>query len=106
MPYALCSNSECDFTIELQDKVNGRPIATPQECPSCKSQMISLCPNCGFLLIGNSHAHICGFCKADIRLSLAKLQAGARTAGDFISVPTDVIDGGSQRLVRDRLPKK
>src|SRR5258708_30267062 len=74
--------------------------------PSCKSQMISLCPNCGFLLIGNSHAHICGFCKADIRLSFANSQSGTRTAGDCILVPTDFVDGGSHRLVRDRLPKK
>src|SRR5258708_7397960 len=74
--------------------------------PSCKSQMISLCPNCGFLLIGNSHAHICGFCKADIRLSFANSQSGTRTAGDCILVPTDFVDGGSHRLVRDRLPQK
>jgi hypothetical protein len=81
MPYALCSNSECDFTIELQDKANGQPIETPNECPSCKSQMISLCPNCGFLLIGSSQKHICGLCKKDIRLSLAKLQAGLDQSG-------------------------
>jgi hypothetical protein len=80
MPYALCSNLECDFTLELQDKISGLPIETPKECPSCKSQMISLCPNCGFLLIGNSHGPICGLCKADIRFLLANLQAGARTS--------------------------
>jgi len=79
MPYALCSNSECDFTIELQDKATGQPIETPQECPFCESQVISLCPNCGFLLMGNSREHICGFCKADIRFSLASLQARNRT---------------------------
>jgi hypothetical protein len=106
MPYALCSNSACDYTIELHDRINGQPIETPNSCPSCKSRMISLCPNCGFLLIANSPKHICGFCKADIRLSLAKLQAVARSAWDFTSVSTDAIAGGSHRHLRDRLPKK
>src|ERR1700687_4786700 len=105
MPYALCSSSACDYTIELHDRINGQPIETPSSCPSCKSRMISLCPNCGFLLIGSSDKHICGFCKADIRLSLAELQARARSAWDFNSVSRDVIAGGPHRLVHERFPK-
>jgi hypothetical protein len=80
MLYALCSNSECDFSIELQDKVAGRPVATPKECPRCNHPIISFCPNCGFILTGNADAKICELCKEDIQVSFAKIQPRAQTA--------------------------
>jgi ssDNA-binding Zn-finger/Zn-ribbon topoisomerase 1 len=77
MPYALCSNSECDHSIELHD--SGRDMDTPIECPRCKSSMISLCPECGFLLMGTPGATVCAVCRADIRRVFVKWRARAQS---------------------------
>ena len=67
MPYALCSNSKCEYSVELHNRANGLPVETPMKCPRCKYPMISTCPECGFLLMGNCGATECAVCRADIR---------------------------------------
>ena len=80
MPYALCSNSKCEYSIELHDKANGHSIKTPTECPLCKFPMISICPQCGFLLMGNCGATDCAVCRADIRRVHMKWRARVQSA--------------------------
>jgi hypothetical protein len=79
MPYALCSNSKCDFSIELHDRVNGNSRATPEVCPRCKCPMISTCPECGFLLMDTLGATACVVCRADIRRVFARWRARAQS---------------------------
>jgi hypothetical protein len=80
MPYALCSNSECRYSIELHDRSNGVSIATPEECPRCRSSMIVTCPECGFLLLGRPGAPVCPVCLVDIRGVFEKQSFLARPA--------------------------
>jgi hypothetical protein len=80
MPYALCSNSKCDFSVELHDRVNGNSRATPKVCPRCKGSMISICPECGFLLMGTQGATACAVCRADIRSVFKRWRARAQSA--------------------------
>ena len=80
MPYAICSNSKCEYSIELHDRANGHPIKTPTECPRCRSSMISTCPECGFLLMGNPAPTACELCRVDIRRAFARRHARAQSA--------------------------
>jgi hypothetical protein len=80
MPYALCSNSKCDFSIELHDRLNGNSRATPGVCPRCACPMISTCPECGFLLMGTRGATACAVCRADIRRIFARRRTRAQSA--------------------------
>jgi hypothetical protein len=77
---ALCSNSKCECSIELHDRTNGHSTKTPTECPRCKSPMISTCPECGFLLMGNPAATDCAVCRADIRRVFARRRARVQSA--------------------------
>jgi hypothetical protein len=79
-PYALCSNSKCFFSIELGEGPGGLSSPTPGLCPRCESLMISTCPECGFLLMGNLGATICTVCGADIRRVFAKWHGRAQSA--------------------------
>ncbi len=74
-PLALCSRPACDFRIELQDPKAGISIPTPRICPRCEAPMISLCPECGFLLIGipKGEHPLCEVCKVDIRGAFARM---------------------------------
>lgn len=68
-PIAICSRHGCADRIVLQNKVNGRPTVTPDVCPACGSAIISTCPQCSFLLLGDPNVErpICAVCRADIR---------------------------------------
>lgn len=72
---AICSRPACDQRIELQDPKNGTSVPTPTVCPRCEAPMISLCPECGFLLIGlvKEEHPLCAVCKADIRQVFARI---------------------------------
>ncbi len=78
MPYALCSNLQCEYSIELHDRETGRSTETPVACPQCGSLIISICPECGFLLLDRLGAPHCVVCLADVRLAFAKRHACAR----------------------------
>ena len=80
MPYALCSNSNCEYSIELHARTNGTSVETPLSCPRCKRPLISTCPECGFLLMGTPGATICAVCRADIRLVFLKRLKRAQSA--------------------------
>lgn len=83
MPYALCSNSKCGYSIELlelQNRPEGVPLEAPLSCPRCDWPMISICPECGFLLFGTPGATICAVCRSDIRRVYAKCHVRARSA--------------------------
>lgn len=75
MPLAICSRPACDHRIELQDPKNGTSVPTPTVCPRCEAPMISLCPECGFLLVGlvKEKHPLCAICKADIRQVFAQI---------------------------------
>ncbi len=72
-PIAICSSPECSYQVMLQNPVEGTAIPTPQECPDCGASVISLCPNCGFLLLGDSKSAMvtCSVCGRDIKEQLA-----------------------------------
>jgi hypothetical protein len=78
MIYAICSSPRCEFAIALHDHENGRSIETPERCPACKSEIISLCPHCGFLLVGALGSTVCQVCKADVRESFGRHHAGVQ----------------------------
>jgi len=80
MPYALCSNSQCEYSIKLHDRPNGLSVETPLSCPRCKRPMISICPECGFLLMGTTGATVCAVCRADIRQGFIKWRTRAQSA--------------------------
>lgn len=66
---AICTNPCCDFQIKLQDYETGTSIPTPRECPQCGEPVISLCPDCGFLLVGKLDIGnpTCALCGRDVR---------------------------------------
>ena len=67
MLYALCTNRQCAFTVELQDAMTGRSIETPKACPVCRSEVISVCPSCGFPLVGAPGSPTCPVCAANMK---------------------------------------
>jgi hypothetical protein len=73
-PIAICSRQGCDYRISLHDNECGKPISTPANCPNCGSKVISMCPQCSFLLLGspNTEHPYCQVCRADIRGTYAK----------------------------------
>lgn len=66
---AICTSPCCGFQIKLQDYEAGTSISTPQECPQCGQPVISLCPHCGFLLLGklNMENPTCALCGRGLR---------------------------------------
>ena len=80
-PLAICSSSYCTYVIELHDNKNGTSLDTPEECPVCKAPIISLCPHCGFLLLGKIDASSprCMVCRYLIRHAYACLRAHAHS---------------------------
>jgi rubrerythrin len=77
-PLALCSSPACDFRIKLQDGTTGKSISTPHTCPKCEAPMVSVCPECGFLLIdipAEKHPR-CPVCRLDIRETFARMVFG------------------------------
>ena len=73
-PHAICSSSTCDFSLKLQDMRAGTRTDTPERCPVCQSQMISVCPLCRFLLlsIDRGKSPRCGLCGADLKQAFAE----------------------------------
>ena len=91
MPHAICSSPNWSFIIKLHDIERGQSIATPDECPCCASAMISICPQCGFLLTGNPEATRCSLCQADLKVCFCN-EKGRRS-----------IHAGSYQLARQAL---
>jgi len=73
-PLAICSNVDCNFAIELHDYVEGRAVATPEACPECQAAVLSICPQCRFLLFGTAKENLreCPLCRVDLREAYAQ----------------------------------
>jgi hypothetical protein len=82
-PIAVCSAPRCDFRVELQKYKEGTSVPTPSNCPACGEAVISVCPQCGFLLLGISGRLVCEVCRTDIRAAFARLRI---TPPQFIHV--------------------
>ncbi len=80
-PLAICSSSNCTYAVELHDNKNGTSLDTPDKCPVCKAPIISLCPQCGFLLLGeiDPSSPRCMVCRYPIRQAYARLRAHAHS---------------------------
>lgn len=81
-PIAICSADSCTFRIELQDSRAGTSTATPEKCPKCGAAIISICPWCGFLLLGKIDLQRprCPMCCVEIRKAFAVRRARAASA--------------------------
>jgi hypothetical protein len=67
--HAICSSTNCSYEVELQDRVNGVSIPTPERCPECGSAVITFCRACGFPLLGPiaQERFTCEVCGGDVR---------------------------------------
>jgi hypothetical protein len=63
---SLCSDSRCNFHVFTREGIQAQ---APEYCPKCKAIVISVCPQCGFSLLGNPDPQrpICVVCRADVR---------------------------------------
>jgi hypothetical protein len=68
-PVAICSQTGCDYRIELQDNKIGTSIETPLQCPKCGTPIVAFCPCCRFPLLGHFDMENprCAVCRQDIR---------------------------------------
>lgn len=64
-----CISAKCDYTIELQDYVDGKTLLASGGCPKCGSIVVSFCPACREMLgtrLSREHPK-CGMCKTNVR---------------------------------------
>ena len=68
-PIAICSSQVCEFKVRLHNPQKGTAIPIPPACEKCCAEMISLCPNCGWLLtsLDNTTDDRGQLCRQDIR---------------------------------------
>jgi hypothetical protein len=78
-PLALCSRLQCDFVLPLHDRERGESTPTPRSCPVCDAEVLSLCADCGFPILGSvAERQIeCPVCHADLKRTFAD-KAGER----------------------------
>src|SRR5258708_8804083 len=85
MPHAICSNFSCGYNIKLHNIESGLSRETPKECPRCAFPMISICPECKFLLTGNPLAIHCSLCHADLKAVFAMKKGSPQSSQGLIS---------------------
>lgn len=74
---ALHDDQQCDYVLSLQDIEEGRAIETPNECPLCRSEVVSACPSCGFPLLGLRGSFTCQVCATNMKAFFAQSQPDA-----------------------------